>query len=130
MSDRPSRQDLVVVPKRVNLPVVIGAIACACAGFGVVLTFGIGRSGPRPSMDTADTVRVVPVEAAVQTSLESSAEPDRISPPDDENSTVSQRGWHAPAATTERSQSSSRYPISPASLDAPEGIETAAENSA
>ena len=130
MSDRPSRQDLVVVPKRVNLPVVIGAIACACAGFGVVLTFGIGRSSPRPSMDTADTVRVVPVESAFQTSLESSAEPDRISPPDDENSTVSQRGWHAPAATTERSQSSSRYPISPASLDAPEGIETAAENSA
>jgi len=44
MSDRPSRQDLVVPPKRSNLGIVLGALASVALGFAAVWTSGIGRT--------------------------------------------------------------------------------------
>ena len=51
-SERPSRQDLVVPPRTSNLPVVLGAAACGCVGFGLVWALGIGR----PAVPVADPV--------------------------------------------------------------------------
>ena len=49
MSDRPSRQDLVVAPKRSNLGIILGAVASAGLGFAAVWLLGIGQTrGPQP----------------------------------------------------------------------------------
>jgi len=48
--DRPSRQDLVVPPRRSSLPVALGALAMGCAGFGLVWFSGLGR----PAADVRD----------------------------------------------------------------------------
>ena len=53
MSDRPSRQDLVVPQKRSNLPLVLGAVASGCAGFAAVWALGLGRSAGPEGVDAA-----------------------------------------------------------------------------
>ncbi|MFM8892839.1 MAG: hypothetical protein ACKOTB_14700, partial [Planctomycetia bacterium] len=48
---RPSRQELVVPPRQSSLPLLLGSLVCASAGFGLVMFLGVGRSadqGDRP----------------------------------------------------------------------------------
>ena len=44
MSDRPSRQESIVPQKHSNLVFGLSAVACACAGFGLVWACGVGRT--------------------------------------------------------------------------------------
>ncbi|MFN5755772.1 MAG: hypothetical protein ACK48M_03110, partial [Planctomycetia bacterium] len=53
MSDRPSRQALVVPQKRSSLPLVLGAVASGCAGFGAVWAIGLGRSTDPDAINAA-----------------------------------------------------------------------------
>ena len=63
MSDRPSRQQLVVTQNRSNIPFLLGAIACGCAGFAVVWALGLGRSSRGESDEGVVTLPMVTVLA-------------------------------------------------------------------
>ena len=101
MSDRPSRQALVVPQKRSSLPLVLGAVASGCAGFAAVWVIGLGRStGP----DATGAAIEPPVPAVV----------DSIVPPD-------ALDMASPAAPAVPSQGD-RYAVQPTSLDRPDGV--------
>ena len=101
MSDRPSRQALVVPQKRSSLPLVLGAVASGCAGFAAVWVIGLGRStGP----DATGAAIEPPVPAVV----------DSIAPPD-------ALDMASPAAPAVPSQGD-RYAVQPTSLDRPDGV--------
>lgn len=97
-TERTSRQELVVPPRQSNLPVILGACVCGCAGFGIIWALGVGRS--TPTSQPAD-----PTTAAVET-----AEP------------VSVEGWHSPATDPEEQPETDRFPNRPVSFEAPPGI--------
>ena len=101
MSDRPSRQDLVVPQKRSNLPLVLGAVASGCAGFAAVWALGLGRSAGPEGVDAA-------LEPPVAGVIEPSTAPDTF------NAT-------SPAAATAPPQGD-RYAVQPTSLDQPAGV--------
>jgi uncharacterized repeat protein (TIGR01451 family) len=98
MSDRPSRQDLVVPQKRSNLPLVLGAVASGCAGFAAVWAIGLGRSAGPDGTDAG-------LEPPVARVIDSSGAPDAF------NATSPA----APAAP----QQGDRYAVQPTSLDQP-----------
>ncbi len=101
MSDRPSRQALVVPQKRPSLPLVLGAVASGCAGFAAVWVIGLGRStGP----DATGAAIEPPVPAVV----------DSIVPPD-------ALDMASPATPAVPSQGD-RYAVQPTSLDRPDGV--------
>jgi uncharacterized repeat protein (TIGR01451 family) len=101
MSDRPSRQALVVPQKRSSLPLVLGAVASGCAGFAAVWVIGLGRStGP----DATGAAIEPPVPAVV----------DSIVPPD-------ALDMASPATPAVPSQGD-RYAVQPTSLDRPDGV--------
>lgn len=101
MSDRPSRQALVVPQKRSSLPIVLGAVASGCAGFAAVWALGLGRStGP-----DATNAAIEPAPPAVV---------DSMAPPDALDMT-------SPAAPAVPSQGN-RYAVQATSLDRPDGV--------
>ena len=101
MSDRPSRQALVVPQKRSSLPLVLGAVASGCAGFAAVWVIGLGRStGP----DATGAAIEPPVPAVV----------DSIAPPDALDT-------DSPAVPAMPSQGG-RYAVQPTSLDRPDRV--------
>jgi uncharacterized repeat protein (TIGR01451 family) len=101
MSDRPSRQALVVPQKRSSLPLVLGAVASGCAGFAAVWAIGLGRStGP-----DATNAAIEPAPPAVV---------DSIAPPDALDMT-------SPATPAVPSQGD-RYAVQPTSLDRLDGV--------
>ncbi|NDC62395.1 MAG: DUF11 domain-containing protein [Planctomycetia bacterium] len=67
MSDRPSRQSLIVPPPQSNAPIILGSIASACAGFGLVWALGIGRSAADSALQPADATGTVAAWAAAPT---------------------------------------------------------------
>lgn len=101
MSDRPSRQALVVPQKRSSLPLVLGAVASGCAGFGAVWAIGLGRS---TDPDAINAAIKQPAPAVV----------DSVAPPDSLD-------MAAPAAPAMPSQGD-RYAVRPTSLDRPEAV--------
>ncbi len=101
MSDRPSRQALVVPQKRSSLPLVLGAVASGCAGFAAVWAIGLGRSaGP----DATEAALESPVAAVA----------DSIDAPD----ALTVASPVAPAAPPQ----GDRYAVQPTSLDRPDGV--------
>jgi len=101
MSDRPSRQALVVSQKRSSLPLVLGAIASGCVGFAAVWALGLGRStGP-----AATNAAIEPPPPAVV---------DSVAPPHSLD-------LAAPAAPAVPSQGD-RYAVQPTSLDRPDAV--------
>jgi uncharacterized repeat protein (TIGR01451 family) len=105
MSDRPSRQALVVPQKRSNLPLMLGAVASGCAGFAAVWSIGLGRS-TGPDASNAAIKQTVPAVV------------DTVSPPDSLDMST-------PAAPAVPSQGD-RYAVQPTSLDRPNGVVAAA----
>lgn len=109
MSARPSRQDLVVPPKRSNLVLTLGAVACAAAGFAAVWAVGLGQSAVEPAGDTL----TLPVTT--------------VADPSTGSAEVTEPGRFAPAAETTPASSPhdaaphDRYGIQPTSLDTPPG---------
>jgi uncharacterized repeat protein (TIGR01451 family) len=111
--DSPSRQSLVVPPPQSNLPVAIGAVACAVFGFGLVWALGIGRSAV-PSADATVTAESGHDHAA--------AEPARIDAGDDASAAVAAADRWRPRGSGGQSiqdDPSGRYAARPASLDVP-----------
>lgn len=107
MSDRPSRQDLVVAPKRSNLGIILGAVASAGVGFAAVWLLGIGQT--RAPQHEALTLPVTTVgETAIETTP--AEEPSRFAPAADTSP--------APPPSEEGS-GSDRYGIQATSLDSP-----------
>ena len=72
---RASRQSLVVPPRQSNLPVLLGAIACGCAGFGIVWAYGRGRPADSP---TAEATPPAVSAAAFEPSAATASEPGRF----------------------------------------------------
>jgi uncharacterized repeat protein (TIGR01451 family) len=66
MSDRPSRQQLVVAQHRSNLPFMLGAIACGCAGFAMVWALGLGRTSRGSGDEGPVSLPVVTVLSPVE----------------------------------------------------------------
>lgn len=97
-TERASRQELVVPPRQSNLPVILGACVCGCAGFGLVWGLGIGRSSPpsRPAEMAA---------AAVETT---------DAPPTE--------GWHPPVTDPEEQPETDLRPNRRVSFEAPAGL--------
>ena len=123
MSDRPTRQDLVVPRKRSNLPFVLGAAASGCAGFVAVLALGLGRSGARQADDPS---LEPPIAAAFapENSAEQEAEPGRFAP---SAGSAPRPTANGPGATDRYGD---RYPIQTTSLDTPgDVVPTAASSS-
>jgi uncharacterized repeat protein (TIGR01451 family) len=112
MSDRPSRQDLVVSPKRSNLMLAVGAIASAGAGFAAVWALGLGQPAVQPEGGML-TLPVTTVAEPAGGALEA-AEPGRFAPAAE--STPAPIG---PAAGDLAPPD--RYGVQPTSLDAPTG---------
>jgi len=81
MSDRSSRQDLVVPQTRSSLPLVLGAVASAGIGFAAVWALRIGQAPAGPAADVAD-VLTPPATPASDPLAEhpQPAEPDRFAP--------------------------------------------------
>jgi len=120
MSERPSRQQLVVSKKRSNLPLVIGAVASAGIGFAAVWAIGLTRPGSTPTQEEVLTLPVTTIHDPA-TGSDRSAEPNRFSPPGAPNP--------AQAVAPVEQSPGDRYGIHQASLEAPEGIvRTAAES--
>ena len=97
-TERASLQELVVPPRQSNLPVILGACVCGCAGFGLVWAFGIGRS--MPTSEPADLTT-----AAVAPAAPGPAE-----------------GWHPPATDPDEQPETDRYPNRSVSFESPTGI--------
>jgi len=110
MSERPSRQDLVVSPKRSNLGIILGAVGSAGIGFASVWTLGIGQtSAPPPDALTLPVTTVG--EAAVETAP--AEQPSRFAPAADTHPTPTPAHEELPNA---------RYGIQPTSLDNPTDV--------
>ena len=112
MSDRPSRQNLVVSPKRSNLMLAVGAVASAGAGFAAVWALGLGQSSVEPEGGML-TLPVTTVAEPVGGAAEA-AEPGRFAP----------AAESTPAATSPVAGDVAprdRYGVQPTSLDAPPG---------
>jgi uncharacterized repeat protein (TIGR01451 family) len=107
MSDRPSRQDLVVAPKRSNLGITLGAVASAGVGFAAVWMLGIGQTRIPPIEPLTLPVTTVGETAAETTPVD---EPSRFAPAADTNPASIPSGDDSP---------SDRYGIQPTSLDNP-----------
>ncbi len=97
-TERASRQELVVPPRQSNLPVILGACICGCAGFGLVWALGIGRSMPSSEPADQTTAAVAPAEP------------------------VPAEGWHPPATDPDEQPETDRYPNRPVSFEAPAAI--------
>jgi len=148
-SQRPSRQDLVVPPRGSNFSLVLGALVCAGAGFGLVWSLGIGRSsdgytlpfpthatmpdGSLPAASVDGTAPAAPLTADAgppRTFADEpvGAAPRRFPAVDDADTvpTVRQRGWPpTPAAAASPATAPSvdeRYPTRPAALEVPEDV--------
>jgi len=137
---RPSRQELVVPPRKSNLSAVIGVGLCAVAGFGLVWGLGIGR-GPQASSDSPPDA---PTMARANDSHESSRPPDdasaavQLQEPDmlplvDEavpaKPSAGEGRWNGRPAGHETPSTSSadeRYGVRPTSLDMPDAVLPAA----
>lgn len=98
-TERTSRQELVVPPRQSNLPVILGACVCGCAGFGLVWTLGIGRSMPSSEPADLTTAAVAPAEPA-----------------------PAAEGWRPPFTDPDEQPETDRYPNRPVSFEAPAGI--------
>jgi uncharacterized repeat protein (TIGR01451 family) len=105
MSDRPSRQDLVVAPKRSNLGITLGAVASAGVGFAAVWMLGIGQTRIPPVEPLT-----LPVTTVGETTVETppAEEPSRFAPAADTSPAPAPSGDHA---------QSDRYGIQPTSLE-------------
>lgn len=101
MSERPSRQALVVPQKRSSLPLVLGAVASGCAGFAAVWAIGLGRSTGPDGLGAA-------LEQPVAGVIEPASAPDAF------NAT-------SPASPAASPQDD-RYAVQPTSLDRPDGV--------
>lgn len=110
MSDRPSRQDLVVSPPRSNLGIILGAAASAGVGFVAVWALGVGRTSSPPHEALTLPVTTVGEAAADASQAE---EPSRFAPPTDTSP--------APATAGEDPRGA-RYAVQPTSLDTPFGV--------
>jgi hypothetical protein len=97
-TERASRQELVVPPRQSNLPVILGACVCGCAGFGLVWGLGIGRSSPAP---LPPDVTAATVETAAPTPSE---------------------GWRPPATDPDEQPETDRYPNRPVSFETAAGV--------
>ncbi len=97
-TERASRQELVVPPRQSNLPVILGACVCGCAGFGLVWAFGIGRSMPTSEPADLTTAAVAPAEPGPA------------------------KGWHPPATDPDEQPETDRYPNRSVSFESPTGI--------
>ncbi|MCX7430997.1 MAG: hypothetical protein NTY17_08350 [Planctomycetia bacterium] len=143
-AERTSRQDLVVVPRKSSLPLLLGAVLCAGTGFGLVWALGIGRSGA--GEDMAGPVQTAlptasPDEPAVAFAADKTVssgddggaanaqpdtapwEPRQLSPPTsdaDAPRAMNERGWRAPATPAASPAPLDRYPTRPAALEAPD----------
>ena len=143
-AERTSRQDLVVVPRKSSLPLLLGAVLCAGTGFGLVWALGIGRSGA--GEDMASPVQTAlptasPDEPAVAFAADKTVssgddggaanaqpdtapwEPRHLSPPTsdaDAPRAMNERGWRAPATPAASPAPLDRYPTRPAALEAPD----------
>jgi uncharacterized repeat protein (TIGR01451 family) len=106
--DNASRQSLVVPPPQSNLPVALGAVACAVVGFGLVWALGIGRSAaPTPDATVANDIGPAP----------SATEPDRIDPASDAAAAVDPADRWRPRGAGVPIDTDGRYATRPASLD-------------
>ena len=143
-AERTSRQDLVVVPRKSSLPLLLGAVLCAGTGFGLVWALGIGRSGA--GEDMASRVQTAlqtasPDEPAVAFAADKTVssgddggvanaqpdtapwEPRQLSPPTsdaDAPRAMNERGWRAPVTPAASPAPLDRYPTRPAALEAPD----------
>ena len=97
-TERASRQELVVPPRQSNLPVILGACVCGCAGFGLVWAFGIGRSMPTSEPADLTTAAVAPAAPGPA------------------------KGWHPPATDPDEQPETDRYPNRSVSFESPTGI--------
>jgi uncharacterized repeat protein (TIGR01451 family) len=133
--DRPSRQSLVVPQRQSHMPVVLGALACGCAGFGMVWAFGGGRASVRPP----DVVPAVEVNGKVTDSTPDASnnsadrttfnrEPGRLQLPEEGIRAAAPadrwrpRGPEGLAAETQDASVGDRYAARPASLELPESV--------
>jgi len=145
-SQRPSRQDLVVPPRGSNFSIVLGALVCAGAGFGLVWSLGIGRSSgdytlPFPTHATMPDgslpgSAVAGVDAAPPPVAEGLAPrtfadepvagaPRRFPAVDAADALPAPRqpGWpQAPAAAAPPATADERYPTRPAALEVPDDV--------
>ena len=143
-SQRPSRQDLVVPPQGSSLPMVLGALVCAAAGFGLVWSLGIGRSSggftlpfathatmpdgslPTAVIDAADPAAPLAADAVPRTFADDPMPglPRRFPAIDDAGATpaAGQRGWPASPAAAAPPSADERYPTRPPPLGAPERL--------
>ena len=143
-AERTSRQDLVVVPRKSSLPLLLGAVLCAGTGFGLVWALGIGRSGA--GEDMASRVQTAlptasPDEPAVAFAADKTVssgddggaanaqpdtapwEPRHLSPPTsdaDAPRAMNERGWRAPVTPAASPAPLDRYPTRPAALETPD----------
>ena len=131
MTDRPSRQNLVVSSKKSNWPIVLGTIGCACIGFGVVWSMGIGRSVDSPQVEAIDAPVAAVIDNAPE-SLQSQAAdganaPGRFVSNDSETLPAANApGWRSNASATDPLAQGNAFPNRPASLDMPTTVSTAA----
>jgi len=116
MSDRPSRQDLVVPPRPPRLGLALGAVASAAAGFVAVWALGIGRAPAEPAGDGFAPPAVASGAPVAEESPP--PRPDRFSPADDSG--------RVPHAAHAAPPASDRYGVRPTSLDAPDAVVPAA----
>ncbi len=143
-SQRPSRQDLVVPPQGSSLPMVLGALVCAAAGFGLVWSLGIGRSSggftlpfathatmpdgslPTAVIDAADPAAPLAADAVPRTFADDPmpGAPRRFPAIDDAGATpaAGQRGWPASPAAAAPPSADERYPTRPAALEVPDDV--------
>jgi uncharacterized repeat protein (TIGR01451 family) len=139
MTERPSRQDLVVPPQQSNMLLVVGSIACACAGFGLVWGIGAGRSarpdGQPPSIDAFSAAAAIAIEQASEPPqpVEPQADAPRYASADPEPSgfgaeqpiAVTEEGWRTTDTPQGQPSDGGRYPNRPVSLNAPESSDAA-----
>jgi hypothetical protein len=90
----------VVPPPQSNLPVAIGAVACAVFGFGLVWALGIGRSAA-PSADATLTTESAADHAA--------AEPARIDAADDASAAADSADRWRPRGQSVQDDPAGRY---------------------
>jgi uncharacterized repeat protein (TIGR01451 family) len=139
MTERPSRQDLVVPPQQSNMLLVVGSIACACAGFGLVWGFGAGRSvrpdGQPSSIDAFSAAAAIaieqaseppqPVVAQVDDPRYASTEPEPSGFGTEQPIAVTEEGWRTTEIPRDQPSDAGQYPNRPVSLNAPESSDAA-----
>ena len=139
MTERPSRQDLVVPPQQSNMLLVVGSIACACAGFGLVWGIGAGRSarpgGQPSSIDAFSAAAAIaieqaseppqPVDQQADDPRHASADPDPSGFGIEQPIAVTEEGWRTTDTPQGQPSDGGRYPNRPVSLNAPESPDAA-----